>query len=1258
MIITHNLPAMSTSRIVNANIEAHAKSTSKISSGYGINRAVDNPSGLAISETMRRQIRGLMQGINNTKDGVAFVQIADGAMDEIHAMLQRMNELSLKSLNGLCTAEDRLALNAEFDQLRTEIDRINDTTTFNTQPVFDNHEASYYQIRGNRQWKDNQLHTISSAANELNIHLPDNYDPKDYTLTIPAGTYTTQELMDEIDDALAKMDPPNPGFVFEYTSDGYCNLNFESAEGKPTNIAMVDGSLSYLIYEFETGGSPATLLGTSPFTPDEFGNPRRLQIVSGHNDELTFYAENAEGSKKISIKLDAGFYDIDHMIEHIKEKLKPIADAKDITVQSHDGLYIQITGGNNVNITGLKGNMFKYEVAPDKPYTSVFYDNVVYGSTVTSNAQVIGYPNAGQVRIFGNTANQNNVLRFKVNGDTQFREITFPAGDYTGEQLAKTIKDYINNNGLADEIDVSFNGRLQLYSKKYGTQSKLIFDTTDPVSAKTYEALFLTGSQSPTDHSGQFASIKGTGHLGEFDLEPNASLVFMVKDSTGTKECRIENIGGHYTSLQSLVDKLNPLISGDLQQKIQFESNGGQLVIQASTTDVEKIYFEKQNKTYLDLFTSKQQVADGDFTSSNVTVKEIQGSPGTYESDKESITITAGPCKLPITIDGSNNQVSLSLYNDATQQRQPITILLDNGTYNTIEALAGAIDNKLRNANDTYKKYIEVNLSGNQLSFKLTVPTNGEMGMVDGEWNFSFSQDSGSIWPSLMGTSEATVHPIPSYGRKPSVISSYPVADSIELSDALGNNKLQIQVDNTTYTLTINGKFNSKYEIQNAIQDAINKSPLNGSIKVSLNNNKLVLTAADPKTTTLKADGELFCKGIMNRPFAYTENGAFAYNPPALIIGRRDLTKEPITITADSNDTLTFDFTYPGSTNPSEINITIPEGTYNNGYELVNIVNEAVKKQLEDDVHFGKDGDFDLTFSIGGFQTNATGNIDSFALQITANPKPGKEPVNGQYIIDGVRGSASCHVFYKTTSLPTAAYIVGTKDIRDGIHFEPGKNVLTFTANSDSYKYTFEENKYYTADEFVDELNRLFEQGDDNGNPAPVRATLEDGAVKIYYKTVGANTITDIGGSARGTIFFEEEGRDSRDPLIIQAGAEQRSTIELPRIRVDSCSLGINSITISKEKYAEKAVEHIKSAIKQLSGRRSTYGAMQNRLEHTINNNENVSEQVQASESRIRDTDMSTELIRYSNLNILLKAGHKMITYSNNRIQKLLTILE
>lgn len=136
MVVTHNLQGMFADRSLGIVTGRKKKSTEKLSSGHKINRAADDAAGLAISEKMRSQIRGLSQGVDNTQDGISMCQIADGALDEVHDMLHRITELSVKAANGTNTAEDRQAIQSEINDLLKEIDRVSESTEFNTLPIF------------------------------------------------------------------------------------------------------------------------------------------------------------------------------------------------------------------------------------------------------------------------------------------------------------------------------------------------------------------------------------------------------------------------------------------------------------------------------------------------------------------------------------------------------------------------------------------------------------------------------------------------------------------------------------------------------------------------------------------------------------------------------------------------------------------------------------------------------------------------------------------------------------------------------------------------------------------------------------------------------------------------------------------------------------------------------------------------------------------------------------------------------------------
>ncbi len=131
MVVQHNMQAMNANRMLGITTKSQSKATEKLSSGYRINRAADDAAGLSISEKMRKQIKGLDQASTNAQDGISSVQTAEGALTEVHAMLQRMNELAVQAANGTNSETDRQSIQDEIEQLTTEIDRVAETTKFN-----------------------------------------------------------------------------------------------------------------------------------------------------------------------------------------------------------------------------------------------------------------------------------------------------------------------------------------------------------------------------------------------------------------------------------------------------------------------------------------------------------------------------------------------------------------------------------------------------------------------------------------------------------------------------------------------------------------------------------------------------------------------------------------------------------------------------------------------------------------------------------------------------------------------------------------------------------------------------------------------------------------------------------------------------------------------------------------------------------------------------------------------------------------------
>lgn len=164
MVVQHNMTAANANRMLGVTTSAQAKATEKLSSGYKINRAADDAAGLSISEKMRSQIRGLTQASANAQDGVSAVQTAEGALAEVHDMLQRMNELAVKSANGTNTTADRNAIQDEVTALVSEIQRVKESTQFNTKGLLDGTFATANQVAI-------QVGAANKSAQRIEIHI-------------------------------------------------------------------------------------------------------------------------------------------------------------------------------------------------------------------------------------------------------------------------------------------------------------------------------------------------------------------------------------------------------------------------------------------------------------------------------------------------------------------------------------------------------------------------------------------------------------------------------------------------------------------------------------------------------------------------------------------------------------------------------------------------------------------------------------------------------------------------------------------------------------------------------------------------------------------------------------------------------------------------------------------------------------------------------------------------------------------------------
>ena len=338
MVVQHNMQAANANRMLNITTGAQSKSTEKLSSGYRINRAADDAAGLSISEKMRKQIRGLDKASSNAEDGVSSVQTAEGALTEVHSMLQRMNELAVQASNGTNSNTDRSAIQDEISQLTTEIDRVAETTKFNetyllkggngTKDVYMNgHDAG---LKGTLT--DNATTaTFKVAAGALDAGKSVTIGGKDYTIggseaeakalitkaaadgakadasiTIDGITYTykTDKWVDKGDIEVTDIENKvKKGSTVKYGSDSVTVLNDNKTTGiDDANSSVISAAkaVELMTNELTAANNIGATKKTATVTADAAG------YTANNGIEFTIEKGTAEVADKLSFSLHVG----------------------------------------------------------------------------------------------------------------------------------------------------------------------------------------------------------------------------------------------------------------------------------------------------------------------------------------------------------------------------------------------------------------------------------------------------------------------------------------------------------------------------------------------------------------------------------------------------------------------------------------------------------------------------------------------------------------------------------------------------------------------------------------------------------------------------------------------------------------------------------------------------------------------------------------------------------------------------------------
>ncbi|SFO25573.1 flagellin [Pseudobutyrivibrio sp. JW11] len=330
MVVQHNMQAANASRMLNITANNQAKSTEKLSSGYRINRAADDAAGLSISEKMRKQIRGLDQASTNAQDGVSAVQTAEGALTEVHSMLQRMNELAVQASNGTNSESDRSSIQDEINQLTTEIDRVAETTKFN----------ETYLLKG-----DNGTKSIQIAAHDAGLDGTLTQNTTKATFTVKAlsmgdtttigGTKYTIGVADKSGKA-ANVDEQleNARMILAGADKDNTNKAANFAEG---TVVKIDGS-SYTITSGTTDEKTKML------------NQENLKDFASAGSTIEYNGKSVTLFKEVDNGVDKA-----NSTVITQEKAYELM-ATELKAASSIGADTPITKSTNVFSTGTKGN--------------------------------------------------------------------------------------------------------------------------------------------------------------------------------------------------------------------------------------------------------------------------------------------------------------------------------------------------------------------------------------------------------------------------------------------------------------------------------------------------------------------------------------------------------------------------------------------------------------------------------------------------------------------------------------------------------------------------------------------------------------------------------------------------------------------------------------------------------------------------------------------------------------------------------------
>ncbi|MDE5932297.1 MAG: flagellin, partial [Lachnospiraceae bacterium] len=878
------------------------------------------------------------------------------------------------------------------------------------------------------------------------------------------------------------------------------------------------------------------------------------------------------------------------------------------------------------------------------------------------------FSNVGKMDI----TSQNNTFVINVNGNQQTIKLDVGASYSSVKDLADALQKKLDAQyGSGDSgVKVTASGNnISLTTNLKGQNAKISCDTTSSFVKAAYTDI-------------RYSSMQILDGMRE-TISVNAGDTF-VFTYQGTKQTLTFNETKNYDRA-GFKAKMNELLAAKNLDVRADEGSGSTLTLRSTTSGSgHKLeYTSADGGTITTKLFLKANTANAAATA--VVKLAIQDNIQ-LEAGKSSFKIRVGSVDKTVQLPDGKSYASRSAFlkdlQDAlANQNIGVTAILNKDNqleFTTIATGSSAYISVSYDANSALKAIYgtkpvkQVGLQADFNGSKLRLTAVDEDGKTV-QSMVSVSSATGSIFQTAVQTGTQTASGTSSEGYHSQIYSAVEGAalrdpavkiDQWNKDLVFRYNYLVTRTDGTTYSasrninITLDEKIYTYDELKKALEEKLNPTGTSkdAMLQVEVSEKGVKIIAGNPGRgyymeqstfsggfyyNVLRRTAEQAVKTNCKVEKGSNSNGTYA-------VGRMDIRHNTTEITKGVNDTLTLDFTY-GSNPTITFSMTLEPGRYS-GTNLVNHIQKKLNEQL---VAAGLEPNL-IQAQIGGRSTNVYGSNDNDALTFTLanNIKLPTDDKDAEYTIDGIGGNAAFSVFYQTDGDIRIAYVTGTKDVSSGVTI-PKESDLSFDVDGEHYEITMPAGSY-SQEKMLEELNGQLKAAN-----VPVIARVTNGSLTLSHTKYGKHQITNISGDAKKWLFFEENGvKEGEKDIWIRVGSESGDGVVIERPAMNTSFLGINSVTITKPKYAEKALTRVKSAVTKVSSVRSYFGSMQNRLEHTINQNNNAAENTQAAESAIRDADMAKEVLEMSKASILENVSGSLMTQANRARQNVLSLLQ